>query len=527
LDSGGVQAGWASVAKVRLAEWRSDSGSTAELAWRVVTWVVLAYAAVQAAHAYAAGFREPLLDRHAFRQAQTAISAYWIAHGGPLLAYETPVFGAPYSAPFEFPLYQWIVAILHRVTRVGLDQTGRVVSVAFFVLTTVPFFRLLRRSGVSAGSARLAVAVLLVAPEYLYWSRTFLIESTALFLSLSALALGVEILDRGAPLDRRLAWLAGTTTLALLVKVTTAFGYVLALGVIALAYVARDPERRSRARAYGAYFAAAFVVPALPLLAWTRFADHEKSVNPLAHFITSAALHDWNYGTWAQKTALATWQTFWDRTMDETFGSPLGFVACAALAVFASKKVATVVAMVVGVVATYAVFTNVHLVHEYYQYSTCAFAVVVVGIGFGAAEGITPRARPLLVGLAALMIWKSTSVYEGSYLHDQTHVDRALVRTGEFVRDHTASSALIAIYGDDWSSIVPYYSERHALMDRENHEPSDPVIRDALERSAAQGNPLGAVISCNRERYRSRDHAAKLLGHAPQCTAFPSCDVCL
>ena len=34
-----------------------------------------------------------------------------------------------------------------------------------------------------------------------------------------------------------------------------------------------------------------------------------------------------------------TWQTLWDRTLSETFGSPIGFVACAALALFGAKKV--------------------------------------------------------------------------------------------------------------------------------------------------------------------------------------------
>ncbi len=528
MTSGVDMAGRAwGAAKARASAWRTDAGTVPELVWRAATWLVLGFAAYHAVAGYFTGFDEPLLDRHAFRQTQTAISAYYIAHGGPFFAYETPLFGAPYSAPFEFPLYQWIVAVVNRVTRMPLDGAGRAVSIAFFVATTVPFFRLLRRSEVSAASARLATALLLAAPEYIYWTRAFLIESTALFFSISVLAAGLAFLERPA-VDRRLAWLGAAATLAALVKVTTAFGYLVALVVVSLAHVIRDDQRRGRARVYAAYFGSVFVLPALPLLAWTRFADYEKGLNPLtANYITSAALHDWNYGTWAQKTALATWQTLWDHTMSETFGSPVGFVACAALAILAAKRIDVVVALLAGVFSIYAVFTNLHVIHEYYQYSTSALAVAVVGIGIGAAETLTARARPLLVGVATAMLLEALSVYGADYLPAQVKMNRTGADTGNFVKAHTSSSALIVIFGDEWSSLYPYYSERRALMDHADHDANNPALRQAIERSAAAGNALGAVLTCNGERGRSPERAAKLLDHPPHCTSFAGCDVCL
>lgn len=514
-------------ARARAVAWRTDAGTTPELVWRAATWLVLGYAAYRAASGYFAGFGEPLCDRHAFRQTQTALSTYWILHGGGLLAYETPVFGAPYSAPFEFPLYQWIVALVHLVTRMSLDLTGRAVSVAFFVATTVPFFHVLRRSAVSAASARLATAVLLAAPEYIYWTRAFLIESTALFFSVSLVALGLAFLERPA-VDRRLAWLCGVASLGALVKVTTAFGYMAALGIISAVQFLRDKERRAHLRAYGVYFASAFAAPAVLVYAWTRFADHEKALNPMtANYITSAALHDWNFGTWAQKTSPDTWQTLWDRTLSETFGSPIGFVACAALALFGAKKVSSVVASFAGIVAIYAVFTNLHIVHEYYQYSTSALAVAIVGLGFGAAERMMPRGRPLLVGAALAMVLESLSVYRTDYLPAQVNMNPALVVTGAFIQSHTRQSALIAIFGDEWSSVIPYYSQRRAMMDHANHDADDPIVRAAIQRSAEAGNALAAVVTCNGERSRPRDRAKKLLDHPPQCTSFLTCDVCL
>ena len=63
------------------------------------------------------GLDHPALDFYAFRQTQTALSAYWLWHDGFRLAYETPVLGAPWAIPYEFPLYQWLVALLPHLRR--------------------------------------------------------------------------------------------------------------------------------------------------------------------------------------------------------------------------------------------------------------------------------------------------------------------------------------------------------------------------------------------------------------------------
>ena len=46
---------------------------------------------------------QPPLDVHSFRQTQTALTSYWFIHQGFQFAYETPVVGAPWAIPFEFP----------------------------------------------------------------------------------------------------------------------------------------------------------------------------------------------------------------------------------------------------------------------------------------------------------------------------------------------------------------------------------------------------------------------------------------
>src|ERR1700722_19604767 len=73
----------------------------------------------------------PLDGAYSFRQTQTALSAFWMLKNGFSFAYETPVAGPPWSIPFEFPIYQYIVALVSEIFGWSLDSAGRIVSFTF------------------------------------------------------------------------------------------------------------------------------------------------------------------------------------------------------------------------------------------------------------------------------------------------------------------------------------------------------------------------------------------------------------
>lgn len=127
------------------------------------------------------GWDHTINDRHSFRQSQTATTAYYMVNNPFKLAYETPILGKPWSIPMEFPIYQWIVARIVGILGMPLDQAGRLVSLLFFLSTTIPLFCLLRTAGVSSGYSWLPLTLFVVSPFYIFWSRTFMIESSALF----------------------------------------------------------------------------------------------------------------------------------------------------------------------------------------------------------------------------------------------------------------------------------------------------------------------------------------------------------
>jgi hypothetical protein len=130
----------------------------------------------------AKGWTSMLSTYHGFRQAQTAISVRYLLKGGSWLAYETPVLGPPWSIPFEFPLYQWIVALVVKSGLLPLEQAGRFVSESFFFSSLYPLFKILGLLNLSKRQRYYILALFCVSPLYIFWSRSFMIESTALAL---------------------------------------------------------------------------------------------------------------------------------------------------------------------------------------------------------------------------------------------------------------------------------------------------------------------------------------------------------
>jgi hypothetical protein len=204
--------------------------------------LIFAVCLIHSLWAISRGWNNPLIDAHAFRQTQTAISVFYLLKGSPWLAYETPVLGVPWSIPMEFPLYQGIVAILVKLFQTPIDQTGRFVSAFFFYLSLIPIYVILSYLQVARAFRWLFLSLFLASPLYLFWARTFMIESTALFFSLAYLACIAVYFRYKSPIIALLACLFGIA--ASLTKVTTMAGFlILACVWIGINWFKKDSSR--------------------------------------------------------------------------------------------------------------------------------------------------------------------------------------------------------------------------------------------------------------------------------------------
>ncbi len=73
--------------------------------------------------------------------------------------------------------------------------------------------------------------------------------------------------------------------------------------------------------------------------------------------------------------------------------------------------------------------------------------------------------------------------------------DPRLLQVAHAARDATQPGDVLMIFGADWSSVIPYYSERRALMDRFiGRLPANPQAVEAVRRLAPAR--VGAGVYC-------------------------------
>ena len=170
---------------------------------------------------------QPLIDDHEFRQTQTALTSLFIEPSlNGILNYETPVLGAPWSIPFEFPLFQLLAAQLEDISGLSLSASGRLLSVLFGLGCIWPATNLMHRHGLGYLAMGIFTILYLTSSIYLYWNRSFLIESAALFFTLASLDCYSQLRNRHEDVNMyngiKVSAFAIILSLALLVKVTTA-----------------------------------------------------------------------------------------------------------------------------------------------------------------------------------------------------------------------------------------------------------------------------------------------------------------
>lgn len=418
------------------------------------------------------------LDMYNFRQSQTALSAFWLARDGFKLAYETPVAGMPWSIPFEFPLYQYLAALLSRMTSLPLDAAGRLLSFVFLVLCLLPVRAITRQLKLGDATFYVFTALLSSSPVYLYWGRTFMIETTGLFFAVAALKYFLDLLaDPGSRRSGVLFFIC--ITLSILQKATTGLPMLAILGIVYLLVSlralfdrsAQTPQSHLRFYAPRVGFALLYVI--LPLLIgmlWTSYTDQVKGLSPVGKLLTSSALKGWNWGSLEQRTTSELYvKVLWGRMALQNMGGLLG-MAVLLLALLSDLprmvKYALCGALAMGLLPFF-LFTNLHIVHTYYQSANALFLL------FGLALALARLAQRFFPQRAAVLLLALMMVGSNYYWFAQEYAPAAkAVFNRENSRDYDigmtlkqqmpADKAFVG-YGNDWSSTWAYMAERKSF----------------------------------------------------------------
>jgi len=445
-----------------------------------------------------------LVPAFSFRQTQTALTSYWACRDGFKFAYETPVAGYPWSIPFEFPIYQWIVSGISCPFGLDLERVGKLTSYAFLVLCAIPAARISK----SLFGQRWAVyffgfcAIFFSAPLHLFFGSAFLMETAALFFTLYFIAYALDIIQGSRSMGTAL--LAGLfLTLAILQKSTTVLPLVPVFGLWLLVVGWHEiMADRLRARVLWAGLIG-IVIPFIIGAVWAKYSDIVKLHSDFGSQLTSDALMQWNFGGDRLNWKLWLW-VIWLRNIVRNMGGWLGIgIVLVGLVVLDTKHRIAIVVGAVLFLAYFMIFTNLQFVHEYYQISNEFFAIFAVSVALGGAMASRSKILALAgtVALVALVIVNvqtfrtSENFVSMRAPHDKND---PVLASAHFVRDNTDPSKPIVVYGDDWSSEFPFYSERKGFVVMTGFKDYDGII--AKPSNYFNGQEPSAVLVCRSAR---------------------------
>ena len=453
----------------------------------------------------AGGWRSRALMGNSFRQTQTAITAMFVQREHNFsLAYPTPVLGKPWSIPFEFPLYQWTVAIVSDTTGLSLIKCGRLVSAVCFFLSLPALWLLLRRMGLGRPGRAAALGMVLTCPLLIFYARALLIETMALLFALWFLQAFVAAVER-----RSWGWLVVANLAGMgagLVKVTTFMVYLVPAAVWACWWIWRAWRsgekkacpRRIALSQLGGWIAAATALPFAATYAWLRFSDQVKAQNPGARNLVSSAMHGYNFGNWSYRSDPRIWAAHWHTILNEIM--PVGTLALlTVLAVLfcRGRRLAWAAGCMGLFLLAPAIFPVLYAWHEYYFTAVAVLPMLGAGLVLGAViESAIPRWR----------VWATVSVVLvlqiQTYLHvhrpQQLEEPRGSSDLAEALRYTTEPDDVLVIAGEDWASITPFYARRRALMLRRDMESDWPFVEESFRNLA--GEHVAALVLRGAQR---------------------------
>lgn len=443
------------------------------------------------------GWNTPIVQQYEFVQAKAAIGAYYIAKGGPILHYELPVMGPPWSVPYEFPFYQTAAAWTHNLSGISLESAGRLVAKFFFYLSCIPLFFIARFLGFRGKTVLIPLALFLASPIYLFWSRQFMNESTATFFGLAYLAAAMSWAEK----QNLGAWIFAVFlgVVAALAKSTTYASFGLSAGIY-LGYLLLRDRRFPPAR-----LIFSILLVALPLVAgviWVRYTDGIKLMNPLAADThTSAALAKWYlWSDWSERTNGALWNHFFRITIHDAIGHRGAWIISVALALALGRRAWLYWLCSLLFLVAPLLFTHAHLLHDYYANANAVFMVFAVAVLAERAITSDKKWMPVLGALffVAVLGYEVREFMGKGYLQQQ-EVRMPPIDLGHKLQAIVAPNDVMLMYGEDWCPVIPFFAERRAIM-MQNWKWYNPRLSESLALLQAEGKKVGAIVLCHDAR---------------------------
>jgi Dolichyl-phosphate-mannose-protein mannosyltransferase len=383
----------------------------------------------------------PLDDPHSWRQCDTVVaSLQFYRHGIDLLHPVVCWLGAHRTLLFEFPLVEALSAMLYHVTG-PIPLGDRLVALAFFLLATVYFHRIVRRLA-GRRPAWLATLVWLALPLGQFYSRAAHVDFAATALAHMLLFHTLRAFERRDL--RHAAIAAGAGALAAMIKAPyvlpllppLALAWLAAPALVTLGLGAVSMGGTAIAFALWRHHVDATNAAAPD---WSFLPGYYKEVNPLG----------WYFGQPHQRFELEPWIRLSRRLLHDV-ATPLGAIAAAFGLGWQDRRTSSTradafrlearafgLAWALGAFVYLLVFFPLNVIHNYYQIPFLAPAALFAGLGLDRLW--KHHAGAGAAALALLLVGTLWTVHSLGYYR----VDWLRVEAGRAISAHVPEGDLV------------------------------------------------------------------------------------
>jgi len=308
---------------------------------------------------------------------------------------------------------------------------------------------------------------------YVYWGRTFMIETTAVFFVLACLPFAVDIIRKAE------GWLSmfyyvALASAAVLQKGTT--GAPVILFLLAILLIDNFGVRGINWLILRSLFLRLVVlsVPLLIGMVWNHYADLLKSANRIGATFTTSALSSWNFGLVSQRFDLDVWYTLLvERSaVLNLIGFLVLLVSIFRLSAGGLRGHYARICLLAIMLYLFHLFffINLHHVHDYYQVSTLIYLIAAIAIAISGGIFIASRKIFLIPALTMIVVSFNILSYNNAYalvaarsIEEMDARSVQAFKVGRYLRQLTPEGSALAIFGQGWSSEISFHSRRKAI----------------------------------------------------------------
>jgi hypothetical protein len=438
-----------------------------------------------------------LLDIQPFRQTQTAISVWnFTQEGFNFFNYQTPIFGPPYQAPFELPVFQTTAYLFYKLGINNIEIACRLANILYFVLCALLLIPIVSKLFKNRLITLLTLIHFCFIPFALCWSRNVTIEFCALSFCLLYLLLFFKVQENNGFLKYiNLFLLCVIGCLAYSIKLTTAFPYVIIVatffGLEILKQILQSWKNKTMLNYIFSFTTfqnalivfLGFLIPFLSMYLWVRHTDLLKMQSTFSYSMTSSSMREWTFGMWDDKTNFLKWHVIVERIGFSllpfllTLVSFFGLINKGIRAYFNKFLLCLIV-----ILLTIFIFFNLYYEHDYYLAALLPLFGVMFALGYYIISTFLDSLKfknilkktiiTTLIAIPFLMPsgMKFTTEYLRFMYTKNVNEDYPQFVIGKKIQSMTNKKDEIIFTDYEWSSEMLYCAKRKGLMWTDGNE---------------------------------------------------------